>query len=100
MFGLAYWPNYHYYRGHVMWDIETFAVPTLILTDPNAARTLLGYRVSGSRAPGKNASLHGYQGAQFPWESSGGSRRKGAPRGRGGGVRASRKPGCGVRIQS
>ena len=30
LFGLAYWPNYHYYHGHVMWDIETFTVPPLL----------------------------------------------------------------------
>ena len=41
LFGLAYWPNYHYYRGHVMWDIEMFAVPPLVLTNPEAARSLL-----------------------------------------------------------
>jgi hypothetical protein len=39
LFGLAYWPNYHYYRGHVMWDIEMFAVPPLVLTNPDAARS-------------------------------------------------------------
>ena len=27
IFGLAQWKNYHYYYGHVMWDIETFAIP-------------------------------------------------------------------------
>ena len=37
LFGLAYWPNYHYYRGHVMWDIETFAVPPLVLVEPESA---------------------------------------------------------------
>jgi hypothetical protein len=27
MFGLATWHDYHYYFGHVMWDIETFVPP-------------------------------------------------------------------------
>ena len=27
IFGLATWHDYHYYYGHVMWDIETFVVP-------------------------------------------------------------------------
>ena len=44
LFGLAYWPNYHYYHGHVMWDIETFTVPPLLLLDPGAAHALLDYR--------------------------------------------------------
>jgi trehalose/maltose hydrolase-like predicted phosphorylase len=69
MFGLAYWPNYHYYRGHVMWDIEVFAVPPLILTHPDAARTLLEYRARHLEAAKFNAAMHGYRGAQYPWES-------------------------------
>ena len=40
MFGLAYWPNYHYYKGHVMWDIESFMFPTLLLTAPPFLPTL------------------------------------------------------------
>jgi hypothetical protein len=70
VFGLAYWPNYHYYRGHLMWDVETFAVPPLLLTHPEAALGLLRYR--GTRLPAAiaNAALTGYRGAQYPWESS------------------------------
>jgi hypothetical protein len=70
MFGLAYWPDYHYYRGHVMWDIDTFAVPPLILSQPEAARALLEYRAQRIDAARKNAQMHGYRGVQFPWESS------------------------------
>jgi hypothetical protein len=70
LFGLAYWPNYHYYRGHVMWDIEMFAVPPLVLTNPDAARSLLEYRAERLPAARGNASMAGYRGAQFPWESS------------------------------
>ena len=69
MFGLAYWPNYHYYRGHVMWDIETFAVPPLLLTQPDAARALLDYRVDRLAGARWNAASNGYRGAQYPWES-------------------------------
>jgi len=70
MFGLAYWPDYHYYRGHVMWDIETFAVPPLLLTQPEAARALLNYRVDRLSGAQRNAATNGYLGAQFPWESA------------------------------
>ena len=49
LFGLAYWPDYHYYRGHVMWDIEMFALPPLVLTNPDAARALLDYRADRVR---------------------------------------------------
>ena len=70
MFGLAFWPDYHYYRGHVMWDIETFCVPPLVLTSPGSARALLDYRVDRLEAARANAAMAGYLGAQFPWESS------------------------------
>jgi trehalose/maltose hydrolase-like predicted phosphorylase len=70
MFGLAYWPNYHYYRGHVMWDIEGFAVPVFTLTQPNIARALLGYRLRHMVAARRNAAMNGYAGIQFPWAGS------------------------------
>ena len=69
MFGLAYWPNYHYYRGHVMWDIEAFTFPTLLLTAPQSAYALLEYRAQRLAAAERNAALHGYRGLQFPWAS-------------------------------
>ena len=69
MFGLAYWPNYHYYKGHVMWDIEAFVFPTLVLTAPEAAEALLTYRIERLRAAEQNAALFGYEGLQFPWAS-------------------------------
>jgi trehalose/maltose hydrolase-like predicted phosphorylase len=69
MFGLAYWPDYHYYRGHVMWDIETFAVPPLLLTQPEAAQALLDYRIDRLGGAQWNAASNGYLGAQYPWES-------------------------------
>jgi protein-glucosylgalactosylhydroxylysine glucosidase len=70
MFGLAYWPDYHYYRGHVMWDIEGFTVPVLVLTDPDVARALLDYRLVRVGAARRNAAMNGYLGLQFPWAAS------------------------------
>jgi trehalose/maltose hydrolase-like predicted phosphorylase len=69
MYGLAQWKDYHYYYGHVMWDIETFCVPPLTLSQPDAARALLEYRVNVIDAARDNAKLHGRRGLQFPWES-------------------------------
>ena len=69
MFGLAYWPNYHYYRGQVMWDIETFVFPPILLTDPKAADSLLYYRNERLHAARRNAALNGYRGLQLPWAS-------------------------------
>jgi trehalose/maltose hydrolase-like predicted phosphorylase len=69
LFGMAYWPNYHYYRGHVMWDIETFAVPPLLLVEPESARAILDYRLRHLEAAKLNARLEGWKGAMYPWES-------------------------------
>jgi hypothetical protein len=69
IFGLAQWSDYHYYYGHVMWDLEMFAVPPLLLTQPAAARALLDYRYRSLDAARYNAVQWGYRGAQFPWQS-------------------------------
>jgi trehalose/maltose hydrolase-like predicted phosphorylase len=69
LFGLAYWPNYHYYRGHVMWDIETFIVPPLLLLEPEAARAILDYRVRHLPDARQHAKIVGWRGAMYPWES-------------------------------
>jgi trehalose/maltose hydrolase-like predicted phosphorylase len=70
IFGLATWHDYHYYYGHVMWDIEAFAVPVLTLVQPQAAASLLDYRFRNLAAARANAKMMGRTGAQFPWESS------------------------------
>lgn len=70
IFGLATWHDYSYYYGHVMWDIDAFCVPPLILSQPDAARALLDFRSRGLAAAGANARLSGRQGLQFPWEAA------------------------------
>ena len=69
MYGLGQWNGYHYYYGHVMWDIEAFSVPPLILLQPDSARTLLEYRTQTINAARGNAKVHGRRGIQYPWES-------------------------------
>ncbi|HEX5094779.1 MAG TPA: glycoside hydrolase family 65 protein, partial [Acidimicrobiia bacterium] len=69
-FGLAQWHGYHYYYGHVMWDVESFLLPPLILTNPDAALAMLEYRMRGMAAARENARLGGFRGLQFPWEAS------------------------------
>jgi hypothetical protein len=69
MYGLAQWNDYHYYYGHVMWDIEAFTLPPLLMLQPDAARSLLEYRVRTMDAARGNAKMHGRRGLQFPWES-------------------------------
>lgn len=70
MFGLATWRDYHYYYGHVMWDLEAFVVPALSVMQPHAARGLLGYRSRNLEAARSNARLWGREGLQFPWEAA------------------------------
>jgi hypothetical protein len=69
IFGLAHWHDYHYYYGHVMWDVETFSVPPLLLSQPDAARGLLDFRTATIAAARRNARIHGRRGLQFPWEA-------------------------------
>jgi trehalose/maltose hydrolase-like predicted phosphorylase len=69
IYGLAQWHDYHYYYGHVMWDIEAFSLPPLLLSQPDAARSLLDFRSQTLLGARSNAKLRGRKGLQFPWES-------------------------------
>ncbi len=79
IFGLATWHDYHYYYGHVMWDIETFIVPVLTLLQPHTAATLLDYRFRSLSSAASNARLRGRRGLQFPWESAPSTGQEAAP---------------------
>jgi len=67
VFGLATWHDYHYYYGHVMWDI---GLPPLILLHPEAARAMLDFRTRSRAAAGSTARLSSRNGLQFPWEAA------------------------------
>src|SRR3954470_911827 len=69
IYGLAQWNDYHYYYGHVMWDVDAFCVPPLVLLQPDAGRTLLDFRTQTMRGAESNARIFGRRGLQFPWES-------------------------------
>jgi trehalose/maltose hydrolase-like predicted phosphorylase len=69
IFGLAQWTDYHYYYGHVMWDIEAFCVPPLAVLQPAAARSLIDFRSRGVPAARRNARMLNREGIQFPWEA-------------------------------
>ena len=58
------------YRGHIFHDTEIFMLPYFTFVHPGMARNLLLYRyhlLPGARA---KARLNGFEGAQFPWEST------------------------------
>lgn len=70
IFGLASWPDYHYYYGHVMWDIDTFCLPLLCFFQPNSARSILDFRRRNVEAARSIAQLSGLPGLQYPWEAA------------------------------
>jgi hypothetical protein len=58
IFGLATWHDYHYYYGHVMWDIDAFCVPPLLFSQPDAALAMLEFRKRGlARGPVQRAAV-------------------------------------------
>jgi trehalose/maltose hydrolase-like predicted phosphorylase len=69
IFGLATWHDYHYYFGHVMWDIDAFGIGALSVMQPEAARSMLDFRSRGLTGARDNAKLLGRLGLQFPWEA-------------------------------
>lgn len=79
IFGLATWRDYHYYYGHVMWDVDTFCVPPLTLLEPYAARSLLDYRYRCLPGAEANARVRGRHGVQFAWESAPSTGHEAAP---------------------
>lgn len=81
IFGLATWHDYTYYFGHVMWDVDAFCAPPLMLMQPVAAKALLAFRTRGRAAAGSNARLSDRQGLQFPWEAAPGTGQEAAPGG-------------------
>jgi trehalose/maltose hydrolase-like predicted phosphorylase len=58
------------YRGHVFHDTEIFMLPFFTYVLPEIARNLLLYRYHLLPAARKKAASNGYEGAQYPWEST------------------------------
>ena len=58
------------YRGHIFHDTEIFMLPFFTYVMPEIARNLLLYRYHLLNAARKKAASHGYEGAQYPWEST------------------------------
>ena len=58
------------YKGHSFWDTEIFILPYFILTQPEAARSLLLYRYKGLYGARKKAKENGFEGAMYPWEAA------------------------------
>lgn len=70
IFGLATWHGYHYYFGHVMWDVDAFCMPPVMVMQPRAARAMLDFRSRTRRAARSTARLSNRDGIQFPWQAA------------------------------
>ncbi|MEU7476161.1 glycosyl hydrolase family 65 protein [Lentzea sp. NPDC042327] len=61
------------YDGHAFWDTETFVLPVLTYTVPDAARDALRWRHSTLDKARDRAKVLGLGGAAFPWRSINGA---------------------------
>ncbi|HEX6347380.1 glycoside hydrolase family 65 protein [Umezawaea sp.] len=61
------------YDGHAFWDTETFVLPVLTYTVPEAARDALRWRHSTLDKAKERAEVLGLKGAAFPWRSINGA---------------------------
>jgi alpha,alpha-trehalose phosphorylase len=57
------------YDGHVFWDTETFVLPLLTYTSPEAAANALRWRQSVLPAAVERAKQLGLAGSAFPWRT-------------------------------
>ncbi|MDB4910081.1 MAG: glycoside hydrolase family 65 protein, partial [Gemmatimonadetes bacterium] len=57
------------YYGHVFWDSDTWMFPSLVLTHPDVARSLVDFRAHTIPAARANARANGFRGAMYPWEA-------------------------------
>ena len=57
------------YYGHIFWDSDTWMFPTLLLTHPDIAHSLVAFRGRILPAARENAKQNGFRGAMYPWEA-------------------------------
>lgn len=57
------------YNGHIFWDAELWMYPSLLVTQPELARSCVAYRERTIQPARVRAVSNGYRGAQFPWEA-------------------------------
>ena len=57
------------YNGHIFWDSEIWMYPPMLFVNPDIARSMIDYRCDRLDAARTRASVWGYEGAMFPWES-------------------------------
>ncbi len=58
------------YSGHIFWDAEVWMMPALLVQHPEYAKSVVDYRFKTLAQAKRNAAAHGFQGAEYPWESA------------------------------
>ena len=58
------------YGGHIFWDAEIWMMPALLVQHPDYAKSIIEYRFKLLGQAKKNAQMHGFAGAEYPWESA------------------------------
>jgi trehalose/maltose hydrolase-like predicted phosphorylase len=59
------------YAGLIFWDAETWMYPSLLVMQPELAKSVLEYRLKTRPGAAANASKYGYQGTLFAWNGAG-----------------------------
>ena len=57
------------YNGHIFWDSEIWMYPPMLFMNQGIAESMIDYRCKRLNAAKTRASVCGYKGAMFPWES-------------------------------
>jgi len=57
------------YNGHIFWDSEIWMYPPMLFMNQGIAESMINYRCKRLDAAKTRASVCGYKGAMFPWES-------------------------------
>ncbi|MFL5402289.1 MAG: hypothetical protein ACJ8BF_05670 [Gemmatimonadales bacterium] len=57
------------YYGHIFWDSDTWMFPSLLVTHPDVAHSLVAFRARTIPAARANAMENGFRGAMYPWEA-------------------------------
>jgi hypothetical protein len=57
------------YYGHVFWDSDTWMFPSLLVTHPDVAHSMVAFRARTLPAARARARAHGFRGAMYPWEA-------------------------------
>jgi trehalose/maltose hydrolase-like predicted phosphorylase len=58
-----------HYSGHYFWDTDNFLTPFFLLTMPEAAQDLVGFRVRNIEGARIKARAMKFRGAFYPWEA-------------------------------